>query len=218
MITAAANLFVWVCDQTQSVSRSVHRVMRLTRACGFWDFKREPCASVQWSSVTEEVLQARASEAKADCWKRTGKGQRWIPVCVMVHTTDCIIHHQAKGRRRMQDYIWVCLSLSVFVCLWWEGMWVLRNPPFHPLFFPVLHRGKKEQEKKQQEGETGASKSEKGLCVSKSSLRVPGVLYPSSTHATGPVSFSYVAVIRKGRSKGAAECHCSVLALRAARV
>lgn len=153
MITAAASLFMWVCDQTQSVSRSVHRVMRLTRACGFWDFKREPCASVQWSSVTEGVLQARASEAKADCWKPTSKGQCWIPVCVMVHTTDCVIHHQAKDRRGMQDYVWVCLCLSVFVCLWWEGMWVLRKPPFHPLSFPVLHRGKKQQEKKQQEGE-----------------------------------------------------------------
>lgn len=49
-------------------------------------------------------------------------------------------------------------------------------------------------------------------------LRSQGVLCPSSAPPTGHVFLSSVAVIRKGRSKGAAECHCNILALRAARV
>ena len=42
------------------------------------------------------------------------KGQRWIPLCVMVHTTDCIIHHMAKTVR-MCDC--VCLSVFLLKCL-----------------------------------------------------------------------------------------------------
>jgi len=62
------------------------------------------------------VLQAGASEAKADCWERTAKVSAeylCVCVCVMVHTTDRLIHHQAEPGMsvRMCD----CVCLSVFV-------------------------------------------------------------------------------------------------------
>lgn len=62
------------------------------------------------------------------------------------------------------------------------------------------------------------SGNEKRPCVSNSTLKVPGGTVPLFHPPTGHVFLSSVAVIRKGRSKGAAECHCNILALRAARV
>lgn len=139
----------------------------------------------------------------------------------MVHTTDCIIHHQAKT-----GDVCVCVCLSVFVpkCL---CLSVVRRreaaerqrPPFHPL---LSQTGRKEEGARK---ETIRGRNEEHQRV----RQVPVFLIQLSRAPWGtsppllqPPAFlsplSSVAVIRKGRSKGAAECHCSVLALRAARV
>lgn len=116
-------------------------------------------------------------------------------------------------------------SLSMFArkCLCLPLMrrrWGCGGTPILPSYLQareddVERRSEKRKSKKAKRGCLGMRKD---LVFQMQLLRSQGVLCPSSTPPTGHVFLSSVAVIRKGRSKGAAECHCNILALRAARV
>lgn len=91
--------------------------------CVRWDTKQEwvilPCSDVNQSTRLLRFLREQRTQVPGDdqlvMWfyrpeqrRLLGahcKGQRWIPVCVMVHTTDRIIHQQVKAKRTMCDCV-----------------------------------------------------------------------------------------------------------------
>lgn len=59
-------------------------------------FPRGARASARRGSDADVVLQARAEQTAGSALQRSAP----LPVCVMVHTTDYIIHRRAKAERR----------------------------------------------------------------------------------------------------------------------
>lgn len=115
-----------------------------------------------------------------------------------------------------------CLSRFVaFKCLCLPLMrrcWGFGEPLFSPLISKQekmsKERARKERVRRRNKGCEGMRED---LVFQIQLLRSQGYSAPLPP-PTGHVFLSSVAVIRKGRSKGLAECHCSILALRAARV
>lgn len=100
--------------------------------------------------------------------------------------------------------VWECVCVEVFLSV--SGVRLLRNtdPDFA-------------QEQVQRNNKRERRRRERQDLVSLIQLSgSQGYFSPLPTRRS-PL-LSSVAVIRKGRSKGVAECHCNVLALRAARV
>lgn len=137
-------------------------------------------------------------------------------VCVMVHTTDCIIHHKAKTGMyvnvRPSVFVLKCLCLSLIRRSEAAGR---HGPPFCPLG----HTGRSAanmQEERQEDGREEAH--QRGRQDPMFLIQLLGSQGYFTPPRPPPALLSSGAVIRKGRSKGVAECHCNVLALRAARV
>lgn len=99
-----------------------------------------------------------------------------------------------------------------------------QRPPFHPLTpLSLVHTEQQKWEERGRE-ETIRGRKEEHQRVRQDPVLLillsgsQGYFTPSPAPPPPPAFLSSVAVIRKGRSKGAAECHCSVLALRAAEL
>lgn len=123
-------------------------------------FFREARASAQWRSVTDVVLQARAEQTAGSALQRSAPD---TCVCDGAHHW---LYYPSAGQG-WEEYVWLrvwaCLRVSVFVCLWWEGVGGVETPLFYPLISKqekkmLKERARKETVRRQNKGRQGMRK------------------------------------------------------------
>lgn len=176
------------------------RVMMLIRASGFWDFlstRKCPVMISHWCGFT--------GQSRADCWERTAKVSAGY-LCVWWCTPLTVLSISRPRLRGLR--VTACLSMFVaFKCLCLPLMrrcWGFWEPPILSSYFQargedVERTSEKRNSKKEKQGVSG---NEKGPCVSNSTLKVPGVLCPSSTPPHRPCFPLLCGCNQKGQIKG----------------